>query len=178
MFRLQLTLDNLKLSSRNSVLNRPIGFGSVSLLDPKSKPPTLVQVTRQSDVACDTPLKGKLALLTHNFMAVIPSIYHAWLCVQVATPHIHQHQHQHQTGIITGMCYLKLIALAAQCQCQLLLVLHSRLEGANTHTHTYTGGKLSLGISWNRSKAKLPKENPQANICTTPTNVFERKKEN
>lgn len=149
MFRLQLTLDNLKLSSRNSVLNRPIGFGSVSLLDPKSKPPTLAQVTRQSDVACDTPMKGKLALLTHNFMAVIPSIYHAWLCVQVATPHIHQHQHQHQTGIITGMCYLKLIALAAQCQCQLLLVLHSRLEGANTHTvHTHLQAHWRKIITW------------------------------
>lgn len=46
----------------------------------------------------------------------------------------------------------------------------------STHTYRHTGVKLSLGISWNRSKGKLPKENPQANICITPTNVSKKEK--
>lgn len=36
------------------------------MLDPKSNPPTLAQVTRQSDVACDTPMPHERQALAVN----------------------------------------------------------------------------------------------------------------
>lgn len=91
---------------------------------------------------------------THPSSAVNPQFHarntpYISRVAEAVTPHIHQHQ---QTGIITGMCYLKLIALAAQCQCQLLLVLHSRPQGregggvSRTHLHTL-GENYHLGLA-------------------------------
>lgn len=109
-------------------------------------------------------MKGKLWLLTHNFMAVIPSIYHAWLCSSCHSAHSSASNGNHYRHVL-----LETYRAGCAMSMSAIISITLRLEGVNTHTHTYTythtgtlGENYHLGLARTAAKEnfrmKIPKQ--------------------